>query len=439
MAVRAIEREHRFSLLDALPYPWMVTAFLLAWVGVLIALGLGYCTRQMALLNFMMILSLHERNPYVLDGADNVARVMSFWAIFLPLGAAYSVDRWRQVPQRMGVAFPLRMAQLQIVLIYTFAGLLKLSGGVWLAGEGLFYALQLRSLTLPTGDWMLAHLPFEVLQGLSYAVLIFELSFGLLIWHPFLRKVALLGGVLFHLGIALTMTIPNFSWVMILSYSLFLPEGWLEKLEGRLKASWPVFMASIVPSAQGQITRWWRLAQAGQTVFLGGVMLTILAWNLNSIERQGQALIPPVEGGPRLVIQYLSLGQQWAMFAPYPTTFDGWIIIPGEFEDGRSLDLFTMQPVNYQMPRPWAGYGLRWRKYQEALYRYEYPDLLLAWGRYLCRTINEEAGRPVGGRLARFEIVYWRRFSVERGQAPMPYTPYRLWQHWCYDDYAPSD
>src|SRR5260221_12997897 len=75
-----VERSYRFSLMDALASDWMAVLFFIAWAGIVVCLLLGYHTRLMTILNFICVLSIHERNIYVLTSADTVIRVLSFWA-----------------------------------------------------------------------------------------------------------------------------------------------------------------------------------------------------------------------------------------------------------------------------------------------------------------------------------------------------------------------
>ena len=250
--VETVSRKTRFSLLDAAHEHWMAQLFIVLWIVVVMGLLLGYRTRTMAVLNFIMIVSIHERNTFVLNGADTVLRVMSFWAIFLPLGAHYSIEavqrRWRrfawtnqtadlrvEAEPRMAFALPLRLAQIQIVVVYTFTFILKLPGDIWTGGDALHFALQIRSLTLPTGDFFLANSPAWILEYLTYGTLVMEGAFVFLVFLPFfqpvLRGLGLLSGFALHAGIALLMSVPNFSMTMISTYTLFFPPAWVLALE----------------------------------------------------------------------------------------------------------------------------------------------------------------------------------------------------------------
>jgi hypothetical protein len=89
-------RTPRFSLLDAVGQAWLAEAFFLLWIAVLSGLLLGYRTRWMAVLNYILILSVHERNGFILTGADTALRVFSFWMMFAPLAQHYALDALRR-------------------------------------------------------------------------------------------------------------------------------------------------------------------------------------------------------------------------------------------------------------------------------------------------------------------------------------------------------
>ena len=252
-----VARTNRFSLMDAMPAPWMASAFFVLWIAVLLNFIVGNRTTLMTILNFIIILSVHERNTFVLNGADTIMRVLSFWMMFLPLNHHYAVDAVRKrrhdylysrnitdlqaAPRQTGWAFVLRIVQIQIALVYIFASLTKIPTGVWLRGEALYYALQIEPILLPTGYWLYELAPPGILRALTWGAYLTEASWVFLVFlpvfQPTLRRIGLVLGVLFHTGIALTMAIPNFSMVMVASYLLFLDGDLLERLDTRLRGN----------------------------------------------------------------------------------------------------------------------------------------------------------------------------------------------------------
>ena len=222
----------RLSLMAGLGEPWQATLFFSLWAGVALCLLLGVGTRFAAAINYLFVLSIYWRNPFITSGADDILRVLSFWIIFIPLNHHLSLDNLYR--QRRGLttphttlALPVRLAQLQIALIYLMAGLFKLLGDQWTEGTAMFFVLQLDSLLLPSGQWLAEHAPDGLLHLLTYGVVLLELAFPVLVFIPFpqplLRRVALALVFAMHLGIALVMRKPllDFWLVLGVSYLLF--------------------------------------------------------------------------------------------------------------------------------------------------------------------------------------------------------------------------
>src|SRR5437660_4879869 len=91
----------------------------------------GIRTRLAAFASWFMVVSIQTRNPIILQGGDVYVRLLAFMAIFLPLGALYSVDAALRDPEKEK---PSRFAHFstpglaliaQVAMVYAFAVLLK--------------------------------------------------------------------------------------------------------------------------------------------------------------------------------------------------------------------------------------------------------------------------------------------------------------------------
>jgi hypothetical protein len=125
-----------------------------------------------------------------------------------------------------------RLLQIQICLVYLIAGVQKIHPH-YFSGEVI--ALHHRELE-PLRDWLLGGvLGREALQALqrflaapstwvlpSYLTVAAELGLPLALWWPRVRPAAIAVGVAFHVAIALSLGIYEFSIVMTASYLLFL-------------------------------------------------------------------------------------------------------------------------------------------------------------------------------------------------------------------------
>ena len=142
-----------------------------------VLLIIGWRTRWVTVLSWLMLVSLANRNTDVLSGQDQLALALMFWAMFLPLGARYSVDSALDTtkPQAPNLHVSVASAALMIqgMLVYFFSAVLK-SDAQWVPdGTAVYYALQLDYFATPFTHWFRQFEP--VLQGLTYYVRFLEL------------------------------------------------------------------------------------------------------------------------------------------------------------------------------------------------------------------------------------------------------------------------
>lgn len=191
-----------------------------------IALLVGYRTRLMTILSWLMLLSLQARNPVILQGGDVEFRLLLFWSIFLPLGARYSIDaalNQNRLPEKMNRYFGIGCVCLiaQAILIYYVAGVLK-SGAEWRTTfTANYYALNLEQFTTALGSWLL-NFP-ELLKVLTFKVFYWELLGAFLLIVPFknhwFRLIAIFGFVAMHMSFVMIMKLGLFPFI---SSTLFL-------------------------------------------------------------------------------------------------------------------------------------------------------------------------------------------------------------------------
>src|SRR5688572_9815408 len=113
LAIRATDLEAHYGNWGVLPLPalhhhwynqfhisvhtfsglWQAQAFLfLLNAGFAFMLLLGYKTRVATIVCWFLMLSLQNRNPLILQGGDDLFRMLLFWGIFLPWQRFYSLD-----------------------------------------------------------------------------------------------------------------------------------------------------------------------------------------------------------------------------------------------------------------------------------------------------------------------------------------------------------
>ncbi len=225
-----------WSLLSGVEDVNVLRAAVAAWAAATACLLVGLLTRPSAAVAWLLSTSFANLNPYIDNGGDQVRGIALFYLMLCPCGAAWSVDAWAR-RRRGGPAgpnyvapWPLRLLFVQMVWIYFSNGAFKLMGADWPRGEALYYVLG--DLTLARWSYAQVPLPAAITTAMTYTVLAWEVSFPLLVlWRP-TRVAALVLGVLFHVGIGLSLELGGFAFYMLCLYLPLLP--W-ERLSDRAK------------------------------------------------------------------------------------------------------------------------------------------------------------------------------------------------------------
>jgi hypothetical protein len=418
------------TLMSGLSATWMAMAFFVLWALVALALMLGWQTRIMSILNLVLLVSVINRNPLVVTGADSVMQVLAFWSIFLPLGLCYTLGaRRRPLDLRPTTfAFPVRMFQLQIALIYIFTTIFKLQGQTWPSGDALYMAMQVRMHTFPLADWLLANVSTGVLRIMTYSALLIEAGFPLLvfapIFQPYLRRFGLIAGLMLHVGIGLVMNIPNFPLVMIISYLMLLDPAAVDWIERQLligqssRQALNVSPEKPVPASKSGCLRALSHGMAhgayrGLLACILAVIMIAVVWGnlLNNDRLAIQTNTPAMPAGLEVNLRAIGLWQSWALFAPDPLNYEGWFGLNGIFQRGNIHDLRSES----ERPHWYIGPLARWGKLEENMMSRDKDDpLFAAWLHYACQQFRSQG-------LASLQIVLYSRPTSPPGQPFLPY------------------
>ncbi len=206
-------------------------------VGLIVAaacVAFGFATRVASIAMWALLVSAHQRSPIILNGGDFLLQAAAFYLVFMPSGAAWSIDqrirRGRGIEASLWVPpWPLRLAQIQLAVMYLFTGLSKLpvagapGPGHWASGDAIAGALG----TATMGRFeFLTWLPWWFFAPVVWLTMAWELSFPALVVFERSRYAALAFGVLLHLGIFATLEVGIFSFATLCYYVLFLPAAW---------------------------------------------------------------------------------------------------------------------------------------------------------------------------------------------------------------------
>ena len=212
----------RFSLLSYLPnhtYSILLLLGVQFVAGLLMALGI--VPQLAAMVCFITLTSLHNRNPYVLSAGDTVYRFFCLFLIFAPTGTQLSILHPDDLLQTDTLAWPwpLVMVRLFMANIYVKNVYFKLLGEWWTQGMATQKVFDVRI-------WVRKRLPGWLDKGwfyklTTYGTLLVETALFTLIWIDEFRLATVALGILFHLGLWYFLRLGFFQVAMIVGLLVF--------------------------------------------------------------------------------------------------------------------------------------------------------------------------------------------------------------------------
>jgi hypothetical protein len=192
-------------------------------VGLLVCYTIGYYARISQVILLPLILGFHNYNPLINHEPQQLNNLLLLVLCFAPIEKRYYIKRMyfciKRITEKQEVLV-LMLMQAYLGIFYFFAGAKKLPDPNWLNGTAVA-KLSGWDLLGRGGFFSEICQYFIVSLVLSYLTLLFELSFFVLSWTKF-RKYLLVFGLLFHLGISLTLDVGLFFWTMLMWYPLLL-------------------------------------------------------------------------------------------------------------------------------------------------------------------------------------------------------------------------
>lgn len=385
---RGAQAEPRaWTLFDLVGSQAAVAALFALGVLVVVAFTLGFHTRLATALSLLFLTSVHNRNLYVVDGGDDLVRILLFLCLFTDLGRAWSLDvRLGRKVRGPAPALGLRALQLHLALLYFVAARLKFRQR-WLTTNPIYQVLQLDGFTRPPGKLLMRSPLLCRLSGV--AVVAMEWLFGFFAFSPWkipiARALAILCGVGVQLGILLTMRVGVFTEVLLVSNALLLQPAWLDRLEARWSKQPTPPATSVQSGSPASLTTPLRIAGAAVLAFY----FASSAWGPFIGSRVKE---PWVLTAPR---RWLWLEQPFGLFdVVYDVPL--WSA-PGVQADGTLVDVLEVAEPHL-IGKVGVGFS-RWYKF--TFKERERPFRLPELGRYLCRAYEEKTG----ARLRSFTLV----------------------------------
>jgi hypothetical protein len=353
-------------------YAFIASLFVLHFIFASL-LVIGYRSRFVSLCLWLLTISLHNRNIYILQGGDDLLRLLLFWGIFLPWGSCYSVDARRNAPLHAAGAIGSIGYLALLASVYFFSVLHKTSSEWWSEGTALYYSLSLDSLRSGAGD-LIYRMP-SLLKLLTWLVIGLECLAPVLILWPAKngapRRVAFAMLLLLHIAIGFTMNVGIFFLAGIVSAIGLLPPGTF-KAPGDLRVileKRPVILSRVL------------------SFFLAVIIAVNISVNLGTVSQFPYRL----HSNAAWPVNVMRLDQRWGMFSPGIIKQEGWLVTEALDEKGNEWDIQHDDPVtDFEPPERMASLykNDRWRKLAENMRDDHYSFLRPLYGNYLLREWN---------------------------------------------------
>lgn len=175
---------------------------------------------------FWLSFCLSRLTQPVANGSDLVLNLFLFYSIFLATNPSFKTSAGLDT-QRIVSNFTLLACQIHVALIYLLSGYDKLISAAWRSGDAVYSIMNLEFFVNPG---LSVSLDRKIFIALAWLIILFELCFPFLVWFKRFRIPVLLAGIIFHLSIIFLLSLPDFGIVMILVYSLFLPDMFADRL-----------------------------------------------------------------------------------------------------------------------------------------------------------------------------------------------------------------
>lgn len=198
-------------------YTTLLAVFLIIVVAIISILELLNKTNVFArFVLWIVILNFNNFLFQTLTAGDYLLNQMLFFSVFLT-----TKNHSNTMLNQLLTAFyniSLLGIKTQVCLVYILAAWFKIYDIDWLQGTAIYSVFKIPEYS----NSLLASLPQWFCALSTYLVLIYQLSFVVLVWIKPLKKYILGFGILQHLIIAFGLGIFSFGIIMIISYILFL-------------------------------------------------------------------------------------------------------------------------------------------------------------------------------------------------------------------------
>ena len=230
-----------YSYLNLLQTPAQLwTAHALGLV-VLVLFTAGLLTRVTSVLSLVIVLSYIHRAPMITGQLEPVLAMMIFYLCLTPAGTYLSLDRLLARRRRakssphesdeaalpapsVAATIGVRLMQGHLAALYLMMGLTKLGTETWWYGDAVWWLIARADSRLV--DLTFLHGAPFVINAWTHAIVLFELTFGILIWNRLARPLLLAVAVLMWGSLALLTGLVSYCVMMMVANLAFVsPES----------------------------------------------------------------------------------------------------------------------------------------------------------------------------------------------------------------------
>lgn len=400
----------------------------------------GYRTTLSTVITWILLISLHNRNPVVLQGGDVLLRCLLFWGIFIPWSERFSIDQLRRSNRKLNENRIYSLSAfafvIQLSIMYVSTALLK-TGHEWTRDySAIYYTLSLDQFRILLGNVIYSY-PL-LMKSLTFATYWLELLGTVLFFIPLktghFRVVGIILFTVFQAGLLLTMRLGLFPLISLAALLILLPPGFwdyasgLEKTLSGIREYICTFfnnrgLITYTTSVNTETGKKLMILKSAVVIFF---MIFVIYWNISTATG--------IYGLSRNTVwlgHLLRIDQKWDMFAPSPFKDDGWYVMPGTLRNGKRLDVFRKSQINWDKPRDaivdYKTY--RWRKYMRRLWIAGYSGHRLYYGKYICRKWNRDSDYM--DNLMSFDIYFMKEKTLSDYKTA-EIEKVLIWEHRCF-------
>jgi hypothetical protein len=389
------------------------------------ALLLGYHTKWSTFLCWFFLLSLHNRNPLIHQGGDDLLRMVLFWALFLPWGKYYSIDAIpvKNEPQRtVSYTSPAVLAYiLQVMYVYVFSALLKHSPEWKSEYTALYYALSFDQIVLGPGKILYQY--YDFLKFITAAVYHIELYVPLVLLIPFRADFfRLLFIIIFcgmHAGIASCLNVGIFPLIAIVSMTALLPSRVMDRLK-KIQLFHNIY-GTACPSKNFLQQNSFNspLSSAIKNMVILFFTAYVFCWNLQGLGKRSPITTLKMEW----IAFLLRIDQNWGMFAPSVFKDDGWFVFEGKNLKNKNINILeATEKISFAKSEKIQTHirSDRWRKYAENFLMISNAHLRPYYCFFLMNQWNND--HVTSDKINELKIHYVKEISLPHYKTTKPVT-----------------